>query len=122
MTEELILPGVRIAGSAMVIIALIRFVRWAIEFAWGRSDMRIDRVDKRERDMEARINARLTIVEAELGVYREATMVLVEALANKDPSNPALLRVSHLLRSAILLPKTPDSDLDHLIDKLRAVA
>ena len=121
MTEELILPGFRIAGSAMIIIALIRFVRWAIEFAWGRSDMRIERVDKRERDMEARINARLTIVEAELGIYREATMVLVEALSKRDPSNPALLRVAHLLRSAILLPVTSSPEFEELIETLKGV-
>ena len=122
MTEELILPGFRIFGGAAVIITLIHFVRWGIGFAFGRFDMREDRVEQREKEMEARINARLTIVEGELGLYREATMVLVEALANKDPGNPALLRVSHLLRSAILLPKTPDAGLDGLIDKLRDAA
>ena len=119
ITEEIILPGVRIAGGAAISIALIGFVRWAIGFAFGRFDMREDRVDQREKAMEERINARLSIVEAELGIYREATMVLVEALANKDPGNPALLRVSHLLRSAIPLPKSPDAGLDGLIDKLR---
>ena len=119
ITEEIILPGVRVVGGAAVSIVLIGFVRWAIEFVFRRSDMRADRVEKREKDMETRINARMAILEAELGIYREATMVLVEALANKDPGNPALLRVSHLLRSAIPLPKSPDAGLDGLIDKLR---
>ena len=121
MPVDLIIPGFQVAGSAMVAIALIRFVRWAIEFAWGRSDLRMERVDKRERDMEARINIRLAIVESELGVYREATMVLVEALSKRDPSNPALLRVAHLLRSAILLPNTNNPEFDELIDKLKSV-
>lgn len=121
MFSFILLQGFRVAGSAAVIIAFIRFVRWSVEFVWGRLDMRTNRVEARERDLEARINARLNIVETELGIYREATMVLVEALSKRDPANPALLRVAHLLRSAILLPADPDPRVEEILDQLRDV-
>ena len=51
---ESISPSVKFVGSSAVLIALIRFVRWSVEFACGRLDMRADRVSEREKALEAR--------------------------------------------------------------------
>jgi hypothetical protein len=113
--EWTLLPGVRILGGSVVIIGLthafFRFLRWAVEFSCGRIDMRSNRVERRERELEERVNVELSQMRAELGLYREATMVLVEALSKKDPTNPALTQIAKLLRSAIpIAPHNPSFD------------
>lgn len=97
-------PGI---GAGIGAWGGFRFIRWAVEFIAARIDTRSARLDERERDLERRFNARLRHVEVELERYREATMRLVNALAERDPSNPVLSEVSKILRRT--MPIIPPS-------------
>jgi hypothetical protein len=106
-------------GVGLGIIGAFRFFRWLIEFTAKRLDNRTDRLEQREQALEERFNSRLRNVEQELDRYREATMLLVNALAEKDPQNQALRDVGRILRSAI--PKESgdiDRDLMDRLDKI----
>lgn len=106
------------AGVGVGIWAALRFIRWLAEFVAARHDNRSDRLDKQERDLEDRFNARLRHVEQDLDRYREATMLLVNALAERDPQNKALSDVARILRTTV--PISPaDPDLDELILRAR---
>ena len=117
MMWGLVLPGIQILGGSAIVVGLIhaffRFLRWAVEFSCGRLDMRSDRVSKRERDYENKIERRLNHLEQEVALYRRATVILNGALAKIAPDNPALSEVA-----AILAHAYPVKDTD-LIDKLR---
>ena len=74
-----------------------RFIRWATEFLCARFDARSDRVDERERRLEARYDARLAHLERELNRTRKAMMLLINDTAQTNPTNPVLQRVAELL-------------------------
>lgn len=93
---------------AIVFVGTLRFLRWLIPFVFERMDV-----------SRGELGKRLSHVEKELDRYREATMRLVASMAERDPSNPVLIDVSRILRSA--LPLVPDDDNRDLLDKLRAV-
>ena len=117
MVEDLTAARLIAGGifSGAVVLGALRFVRWAVEFACGRLDMRIDRVGKRERDYEAKIEDRLNQLEQEVALYRRATVVLNGALARIDPGNAALGEVATILARGYAVK---DQD---LIDKLKDV-
>lgn len=104
-------------GGGIGVWAFLRFIRWAIEFIAGRLDRRSDRLDVREQAIEERFNARLRHVEQELDRYRQATMLLVNALAERDPQNQALRDVGRILRSAVPVVRDDGQDAD-LMSKL----
>lgn len=97
-------------GGGIGLWAILRFVRWVAEFVAKRLDLRTDRLEEREQALESRFNARLKHVEEELDRYREATMLLVNALAERDPQNQALRDVGRILRTA--MPVDRESALD----------
>lgn len=96
-------PGV---GVGMTAWAGFRFLRFLIEFIFRRLDVN-----------HGRLAERLRHVEYELDAYREATMLMIGVVAEKDPDNPALLRVARLLSKI-----TPHAtlELDELEARLRA--
>lgn len=107
-------------GGGIGLYATFRFIRWLAEFVARRLDARSDRLERREKNIEERYDARLKHVEADLDRYRSATMMLLKAIAEIDPKNSALGDVARILRSTVpVVP--PSDDLDGLIDKLRAV-
>lgn len=108
-------PGI---GGGIGAWAGLRFLRWAIEFVCKRLDLRSARMDEREAALERKFNDRLRHVEDELELYREALMFLVNAVADKDPANPALREVTQILRQVYRPPERAADDLDHLINKL----
>lgn len=91
-------------GLLAFLYGIGRGVRWLFEFCVGRIDKRSEALAMREKEFERKLNERVGKLEGELAIYREATMLLVNALASKDPSNPALQQVARLLRQALPLP------------------
>jgi hypothetical protein len=99
-------PGI---GGGLAAWGGLRFIRWLVEFAFKRMDVRATRLDTREKALEARFNDRLRHVELELNRYRQATMLLVNALAERDPTNRVLSEVARILNTAIpIVPPRPD--------------
>jgi hypothetical protein len=94
-------------GTGVGLLAVLRFVRWLIEFAFRRFDV-----------SHSQLGARLKHVEQELDAYREATMLMIGVVAKLDPGNAALLRVSHILRS--IAPRAT-VDLDELARRLSEI-
>jgi hypothetical protein len=111
-------PGI---GSGIGAWAGLRFVRWMIEFVAKRLDIRAARMDAREAEIEAKFNARLRHVEQELEQYRDAFTLLLNALAEMDPANPALREVSKILRRAYP-PAGSTAVFDDLLDQADAAA
>lgn len=105
------------APLAAASIAAFAFLRWLIPFACQRLDARADRLERREKDVESRMNKRLEFVELELDLYRSATMKLVNRMAEKLPADPILQEVARMLRIA---PR-PTASLDELAEKLAAI-
>lgn len=87
-------PGI---GAGLGAWGGLRFLRWAIEFASKRFDVRSSRIDQRERALEQRFNDRLRHVEDELDKYRRATMLLVNRMARRTPQDPVLVQVAEIL-------------------------
>lgn len=106
-------PGI---GAGIGAWGGLRFLRWAIEFVCKRMDLRSTRLDTREKALETRFNDRLRHVETELDRYRRATMLLVNALAERNPKDPALIEVARILGSAVPMPPYNPS-LDELARK-----
>jgi hypothetical protein len=86
-----------VLGGGIGLWAALRFIRWAFEFAFGRMDLRADRMDAREKALEKRYDQRLQHVEDELQRTREALMLLLNDVAKNNPANPVLRRVAELL-------------------------
>jgi division protein CdvB (Snf7/Vps24/ESCRT-III family) len=113
-------PGV---GAGIGAWAGLRFVRWLVEFIAKRLDVRSARMDAREKQLEAKFNSRLHHVEQELDKYRRATMLLVNRMAAKNPTDRVLLEVAEILGTEdrnlsgpLSDPITsPDETLDSLI-------
>lgn len=105
---EIALGTGRGVGAGVAFWGGLRFLRWGIEFVARRQDVRAAQLDAREQALEAKFNARLAHVERELEQYREATMVLVNALFEHDPKNPVLVDVARILRGAIPRDKMTD--------------
>lgn len=106
-----------VVGLGIGIWGVLRFLRWAVEFAYKRMDIRASQLDTREESIERKFNDRLKHVENELSRYRHATMLLVNALADRDPTNRVLTEVARLLNTAIPIPAS-NKDLDDLVDRL----
>ena len=92
---------------AIVTAALLRFLKWLLEFTFARLDLG-----------HKRIADRLAHVEQELDAWREFGMVMMHALARIDPDNPALAHAAQLLRKTA--PRA-SMDLDELISRLDAI-
>jgi hypothetical protein len=107
--------GPRALAVAIAFAAALKFLQWLIVFLADRRDTRDERLDDRERDIETRMNRRLAHVEAELDRYREATMLLVNAMVKKDPANTVLGEVARILRATRPIATL---DLDELIGRL----
>lgn len=91
---ELALSGGGYAVAVMgLFVGLLRFLKWII-----------DRGDRG-------LAKRLYHLELELDCYREATMLLINALAKQDPSNVALASAARILRKT---PPRPTMELDEL--------
>lgn len=93
------------------------FLRWLIPFVCQRLDVRNARLERREKDVEHRMNKRLEFVELELELYRGATMKLVNRMAEKLPADPVLQEVARMLR---ITPR-PTMALDELAEKLATI-
>lgn len=106
--------GPRLIAVAVAFLGGLKFVKWAVEFGCSRLDARAAAVLARELAVEKRFNQRLKHVEIELALYREATMRLVTAFAEFDPTNSVLSDVAKILRRASpTVP--PDPELDNLM-------
>lgn len=109
--------GPRLIAVSIAFVGGLRFVKWAVPFAFERLDHRAAALDAREKAVEARFNSRLKHVEQELALYREATMLLVGAFAEIQPANPVLSEVAKILRRVTPVV-APTAELDGLIDRL----
>lgn len=109
--SSFVYDAAKAGGLLALLYAIGRGVRWVFEFCVGRIDKRQEALAMREQAFERKLNERVSKLEQELAIYREATMLLVNALASKDPSNPALQQVARLLRNTIPLP-SPDPELE----------
>jgi hypothetical protein len=90
-----------------VLTAVLRFLKWLIEFVTERLD--VGRVQ---------LGQRLEHVEQELDAFREAAMLLLSELAKIDPDNAALFRVARMLRQT---PPITGAGLDELERRLAAM-
>jgi hypothetical protein len=88
-------------GLGLTVWSVLRFVRWIAEFIAGRLDRRSDGLERREKEIEGRFNARLKHVEQELERTRQAMMLLINEIALINPANPVLQRVAAILGSAV---------------------
>lgn len=93
--------GGQAVGGGVGLLASLRFVRWGFEFLCKRMDVRANALAEKEAALEHRFNQRLKHVEIELERNREALMFLVNAVAERDPTNPALIEVSRILRGSV---------------------
>jgi hypothetical protein len=107
-----------VIGGGLGLWGTLRFIRWLVEFICKRQDIRTGRLDDRERNLEARFNARLAHVEQELELYREATARLVQRVAEVFPADPVLRDVAEILRKAIPFDNM-DADLERLVRQAR---
>lgn len=116
--DQWLYDSAKVGGIIGGLYAIGRGFRWAVEFMTGRLDKRASALEDRERLLERRFDARLRHLEKELEQYREATMVLVNALAERDPANPALKEVAQILRRAV--PREPElpEDIADYIDRI----
>jgi hypothetical protein len=87
-------PGI---GGGIGFWSGLRFIRWAVEFSFKRSDARNDRMDVRERALEERFNSRLVYVERELNRTRKALMLMINDTAQHNPTSAALQRAVDIL-------------------------
>jgi hypothetical protein len=101
-------------GAGIGVMGGFRFIRWLVEFVCKRFDLKTARLDSREKALEAKFNDRLRHVEHELDRYRKATMLLVNALAVRDPQNVALSQVAEILRSTMFV-QASDASLNDLV-------
>jgi hypothetical protein len=98
-------------GLGLTVWSVLRFVRWVAEFIAGRLDRRSDGLERREKEIEGRFNARLKHVEQELERTRHAMMLLINEIALINPANTVLQRVAAILGSAVpLAPADPSLD------------
>lgn len=103
---------------AIAFAAALRFLKWFVPFICQRLDERADRIDAREQAVERRMIKRLEHVEGELEKYREAVMLLINRMAEKDPADPVLRDVARILRKAVPIDfGEPDQDLIDKLDK-----
>jgi hypothetical protein len=79
--------GGRALAVAIVFVAAFKFLRWLAEFVFARVDVNRSALGKR-----------LMHVEIELDAYREATFLLLGAIAKLAPDNPVLATASQILR------------------------
>lgn len=112
--------GPQVLGVAIAFVGGLKFIQWGAVFAADRWDSQAVRVTAREAAVERRFNQRLKHVELELDRYRLATMKLLGAFAELDPSSPVLTDVAKILRREIPIV-APDPVLDGLIDRLADV-
>lgn len=94
-------------GGGIAVFAVLKFVRWLVEFIYARLDVG-----------HARISSRLAHVEQELDAWREFGMVMMHALARIDPDNPALAHAAQLLRKTAPIATM---DLDELMERLDGI-
>lgn len=99
-------PGSRTIAAAIALVGLLRFLRWLVPFLCERLDRRSERLGLRETAIEHKMNQRLKHVEQELARWRTATMCLFNALAKKDPTNPALGIFAQIINEAIPINTT----------------
>lgn len=106
--------GPRLIAVAIAFVGGLRFIKWAAVFVCERWDRHAASTVAREAEVNKRFNARLKHVELELGRYQRATMVLVNAMAKRDPANPALSIVAEILAGSTPITD-PDPELDALL-------
>lgn len=106
--------GPRFLAVAITFVGTLKFIKWAAPFVCERLDKRAALLTARELAVEARFNSRLKHVEIELGRYRRATMMLLNAVAKINPSNPVLSDVAVILSKASPMTE-PDPELDELL-------
>lgn len=96
--------GGRALAVAIMFVAAFKFLRWLVEFVFARVD--VSRSD---------LGKRLKHVELELDAYREATFLLLGAIAKLAPENPVLATASQILRK---IPPRATLDIDELFKRL----
>lgn len=89
---------------AAVAIATFTFLRWLIPFVFARLDVGAAALGRQMKELKA-----------ELDRYRDATMLLVNELALKDPANPVLREAARILRST---PTRPSMEVDEIVSGL----
>lgn len=103
-------PAAQAALFALLLGAVFglgRGCRWLFDFIVGR-------LDRRQQRLDHSLENRLKHLEREVEIYRETTMLLLTALAEKDPANPALRDAAQLMRKSFPIAP-PDPDLSGLM-------
>lgn len=108
-----------IVGVAWVVF---QFIKWAVEFACKRLDVRTAELNEREADVDSKMERWRASMErdfralkAKMAVYERATNMLVTALHVENPTNATLSMVEQILRPYRELDQSmtvdPDADL-----------
>lgn len=116
--------GKLVAGAGTVVgvaWVIFQFIKWAVEFACKRLDVRAAELNEREADVDSKMERwRLSMerdfraLKAKVGVYERATNMLVSALHRENPDNATLSMVDEILRPYRELDPSivdPDADL-----------
>lgn len=108
-------PSAKLVGGSIMLVGLLRFGRWLIEFVSRRLDIRDERISAREAKHAEKIDERLREMKGDLDRYREAAMMLVNRMAEVLPGDPALKEVARILSGGA-------PSLDTLAQQLGALA
>ncbi len=121
----LIAQGGTVVGVSWV---LFQFVKWVIEFSCKRLDARADKlvklqdeIDRKMGDWRQSLERDFRTLKLKVGVYEQATNMLVGELQRKDPSNATLAMVDRILRPYrdVETPAPGETDPDgDLLEKL----
>lgn len=90
--------GPKAIAAAIVFVGSLRFLKWLAEFVARQLAARADRLEVREKATEHRMDKRIMHLELELDTFREATMKLLNVVAEIAPGHRALSEVARILR------------------------
>lgn len=103
---------------ALGFTATLRFAKWLVPFICQRLDVRNVRLEAKERAADSRMNKRILHLEMELDCFREATMKLLNVVAEIAPGHRALADVARMIRKT---PPIAGVELDELTARLNGI-
>ena len=117
-----LIAGGKPVGVGLVVIAGVKLFMFVFDWISGRYDTRQDRLERREKRMDASYADRLDHLErqvARIPILEVAVNILAAELRQHDPANSKLSEVAKLLRTSAPFAPEPNANLDDLLGKMK---
>lgn len=115
----MLIGGAKGVGGLSALYLIGRGFRWLVEFCVGRIDKRQEALTVREKAFEARVEAELKGLHAQVAHLSIAVQKLSGELHRKDPGNPVLAEVAGLIAGSFpLTPTDVDGSMNDLLGKI----